>query len=335
MADHRQTTLIAEAGVNHNGDLGLAKELIDAAADAGADFIKFQTFEASDLATKNAPNAAYQVVNTDYQSQIQMLRTLQLSFDDHIKLIDYCSFRKIGFLSSAFDLPSLDFLCGLNLPIFKIPSGEINNLPYLRKLSAFDKPILLSTGMATYGEIEESIACFEADGFIRENITVLHCNSQYPTPFSDVNLRAMKSLGQAFGVKYGYSDHSLGTEVSVAAVALGASVIEKHLTLNRGLKGPDHSASIEPHEFKSLVAQVRNIELALGDGIKRISASESENRSIVRKSLVASTKIRKGEIFSTENITVKRPGTGVSPMEWDVYIGRVSDRDYEPDEFLK
>lgn len=328
--------IIAEAGVNHNGYLDLAKRLIDVAAEAGADLVKFQTFSAERLATRSAPKADYQTRTTDQaQSQFAMLRQLELSAAMHDTLIAHCQARGIGFFSTGFDLDSLDYLASLGAGRFKIPSGEITNLPYLRHVGAFGKPIILSTGMATLGEIEAALEALETAGTPRSRITVLHCNTEYPTPMADVNLRAMVSIGQAFGVAVGYSDHTPGIEVPIAAVALGARVIEKHLTLNRNLPGPDHKASLEPDEFAAMVRAIRHIELALGDGIKRPSPSEAKNRSIARKSLVAARPIRAGEPFTPENVTAKRPGTGLSPMRWDEVMGRFAGRDYTDDELIE
>jgi len=330
------TLIIAEAGVNHNGDLEMARRLIDAAADAGADLVKFQTFSADLLATVYAQKAEYQTRTTGAaETQHAMLRRLELDRAAHEMLMAHSRTRNIGFFSSAFDLPSIDLLVSLGLDRFKIPSGEITNLPYLRRIARQGKPIILSTGMATLGEIQAALEALEAAGAPREKITVLHCNTEYPTPMSDVNLRAMVAIGQTFNVPVGYSDHTNGIEVSVAAVALGATVIEKHLTLDRELPGPDHKASIEPDEFKAMVAAIRNIEAALGDGAKRPTPSESRNRPVARKSLVASRAIKAGELLSPENVTVKRPGTGMSPMRWDEVIGRPARRDFSIDELIE
>ena len=332
----RKTLIIAEAGVNHNGDLELAKQIVKAAANAGADLVKFQTFTAERLAIDSAPKADYQNQTTDQkQSQFAMLRQLELTAEMHEQLIVYCSKQGIGFFSTGFDLQSVDYLASLGADRFKIPSGEITNLPYLRHVGAFGKPLILSTGMATLGEIEAALAACEIAGTPRSRITVLHCNTEYPTPMQDVNLRAMCSIRDAFGVAVGYSDHTLGIEVPIAAVALGATVIEKHLTLDRNLAGPDHKASLEPDEFAAMVRAIRNIEQAMGDGIKRPSPSESKNKSIARKSLVAARSIKAGEQFTPENLTAKRPGTGVSPMRWDKAMGRTATRDYDADEMIE
>ena len=318
MSNNHHTLIIAEAGVNHNGDMGLAKRLIDVAADAGADLVKFQTFSAERLATQSAPKADYQNQTTDrVESQFAMLKQLELSMQMHEVLIAHCQQRNIGFFSTGFDIQSLDYLASLGAERFKIPSGEITNLPYLRHIGGFGKPVILSTGMATLGEIEAALEAVETAGTPRTHITMLHCNTEYPTPMQDVNLRAMCSIHDAFGVAVGYSDHTSGIEVPIAAVALGATVIEKHLTLDRNLSGPDHKASLEPDEFAAMVRAIRNIEQAMGDGIKRPSPSEAKNKPIARKSLVAAKQIRAGEQFTDENVTVKRPGTGISPMRWD------------------
>ena len=328
--------IIAEAGVNHNGDLQLANQLIDAAAEAGADVVKFQTFQADQLATTKAAKASYQQQATDkIENQQAMLRRLELTFDQHQQLISYCHDSNIEFLSTAFDDPSIDLLSKLNLKRFKIPSGEITNLPYLRRLGGLGKPLILSTGMANLGEIEAALAVLETAGTNRAQITVLHCTTEYPAPMAEVNLRAMQTIGQAFGVAVGYSDHTAGIEVPIAAVALGATVIEKHITLDQNLPGPDHKASLEPKEFAAMVRAIRNIEQALGDGIKRPAASEAANLQVVRKSLVASRAINIGELFSVANITAKRPGTGISPMRWDELIGRPSPRAFAPDDLIE
>ena len=308
-----KTLIIAEAGVNHNGDLDLAFQLVDAAAHAGADVVKFQTFQALEMTTKYANKADYQKLSTDkHECQLDMLKALELSHDQHIELSQYCNSLGIEFLSSAFDLTSIDRLIPLNLLRWKIPSGEITNLPYLSKIGSFAMPVILSTGMANMGDIEAALNVLESVGTSRDLVTVLHCTTEYPAPLDDVNLLAMRSISQAFGVSVGYSDHTDGIAVSTAAVALGASIIEKHLTLDRSMVGPDHSASLEPHQFASMVDSIRSIERALGDGIKRPTVSENRNSYIARKSLVASTTILKGEQFTLENITVKRPGYGIS-----------------------
>lgn len=331
-----RTLIIAEAGVNHNGDVGMARQLIDVAADAGADLAKFQTFSADRLVTAYARKADYQNRSTDRaESQHAMLARLELSREAHEALIAHCAARGIRFFSTGFDLESLDFLREIGLDRFKIPSGEITNLPYLRHVGAFGKPLILSTGMATLGDIEAALAALEQAGTPRANITVLHCSTEYPAEMRDVNLRAMLSIRDAFGVAVGYSDHTSGIEVATAAVALGATVIEKHFTLDRSLPGPDHKASLEPAELKAMVAAIRNIELALGDGVKHPSANEEKNKPVARKSLVARNAIRAGEVFGEHNLSVKRPGTGLSPMRWDEVLGRKAPRDFQPDELIE
>ncbi len=331
---HR-TLVIAEAGVNHNGDIALARQLIDAAARVGADLVKFQTFSADRIVTRTAEKADYQAQTTDKQeSQHEMLRRLELSEDAHKELMAHCAARNIGFFSTAFDIESVDLLDRLGQDCFKIPSGELTNLPYLRRIGRTGKPVFLSTGMATLGEVESAIDALEQAGTPRNDISVMHCTTQYPTPMEEVNLRAMQSMHRAFGLAVGYSDHTPGIEVSIAAVAMGASIIEKHFTLDRTLPGPDHKASLEPEELAALVTAIRNIETALGDGIKRLAPSEARNRPVMRKSLVARQVIAAGETFSTENMTAKRPGTGISPMRWDEVVGRKAPRDFAQDELI-
>lgn len=331
-----RTLIIAEAGVNHNGDMGLAKQLIDTAAEAGADLVKFQTFKADRLVTRTAKKAGYQSQTTNSgESQHEMLRRLELTADMHKELIAHCSTRNIGFFSTGFDIESVDLLVSFGQDRFKIPSGEIANLPYLRHIGRLGKHVILSAGMATLGEIEDALTVLEQAGTSRGKITVLHCTTEYPTPMNEVNLRAMQSIQAAFGVAVGYSDHTAGIEVAVAAVAMGASVIEKHFTLDRNFPGPDHKASLEPAELKAMVTAIRHIEVALGDGIKRLTPSEARNRPVARKSLVASRQIKSGELFSLENLTAKRPGTGISPMRLDEVIGRVAPRDFGVDELIE
>lgn len=331
-----KTLIIAEAGVNHNGDLGMAKRLVEVAAEAGADMVKFQTFSADRLATKSAPNADYQSRNTGGGgSQFTMLKRLELSEEMHIVLMAHCRQYGIEFFSTGFDTESVDYLLGLGLDHIKVPSGEITNLPYLRHIGRFNKHIILSTGMSSLGEIEAAIEVIEKSGTPRNRITVLHCNTEYPTPMSDVNLRAMQKIGEALGVDVGYSDHTSGIEVAIAATALGAKVIEKHFTLDRNLPGPDHLASLEPQELALMVQAIRNIEMAMGDGIKRPTESELKNRSVARKSLVAAGPIKKGEQFTAENLAAKRPGNGISPMRLNEVIGRVAPRDFFEDELIE
>lgn len=332
-----KTLVIAEAGVNHNGDINLAKKLIAVAADAGADLVKFQTFTAARNISYDAPKAEYQKLsNNSDESQYEMVKRLELSKKDHLELIGECEKRKIGFFSTAFDIPSIDMLNDLKVNDYvKVPSGELTNLPYLRYLSSYGKQVLLSTGMANLGEIEDAINLIEKSGTTRDKITVLHCTTEYPTPMQDVNLRAMVNIGNAFQVKVGYSDHTSGIEIPIAAVALGASVIEKHFTLNRSLSGPDHRASLEPAELTAMISSIRNIEKAMGDGIKRPGYSELKNKPIARKSLVAAKPINMGEAFTTENLVAKRPGTGISPMQWDEVIGLKAPRDFDEDELIE
>lgn len=331
-----KTLIIAEAGVNHNGDLALAHQLIDVAAETGADLVKFQTFSADRLVTTHTRKADYQTQTTDAgEFQHAMIRRLELTRDMHEALIAHCKSRGIQFFSTGFDQDSIDLLVELGLDCFKIPSGEITNLPYLRHVGCYGKPVILSTGMATLGEIEVALDVLEQAGTPRDRITVLHCNTEYPTPMADVNLRAMLTIRDAFGVAVGYSDHTSGIEVAIAAVALGATVIEKHFTLDRNLPGPDHKASLEPDELKAMIVAIRNIEQALGDGIKRPSASEAKNKPIARKSLVAACAIRGGEAFSENNLVAKRPGNGISPMRWDEVLGRKAPRDFAPDELIE
>jgi N,N'-diacetyllegionaminate synthase len=333
--DKSKTLIIAEAGVNHNGDLTLAHKLIDVAAEAGADWVKFQTFTADKLVAIHAKKADYQNQITDAgESQHAMIHKLELTRDMHEILIEHCESRGIQFFSTGFDLQSIDLLVELGQHSFKIPSGEITNLPYLCHVGQHGKPIILSTGMASMEEIGEALDVLEKAGTSRERVTVLHCNTEYPTPMTNVNLSAMLTIRDTFDVQVGYSDHTLGIEVATAAVALGATVIEKHFTLDRNFLGPDHKASLEPEELKAMVIAIRNIEKAMGDGIKRPSASELKNKSVARKSLVAVCAIQAGEIFSENNLTVKRPGTGLSPMRWNEVLGRKAQRDFAADELI-
>lgn len=328
--------IIAEAGVNHNGDLEMARRLIDAAADAGCDAVKFQTFRAEALVSRAAQMAEYQKTNTGREeSQYAMLKRLELSPEQHHVLMQHAAARGILMFSTAFDLHSVAFLRELDIPFWKIPSGEITNYPYLVQIAAIGRPVILSTGMATLAEISDAVNLLLEHGLQREQLCILHCNTEYPTPWSDVNLRAMNSLAQAFGTASGYSDHTLGLEIPIAATALGARVIEKHFTLDRSLPGPDHKASLEPHELHGMVSAIRAIELSLGDGVKRPSASESRNRPIARKSIVAARAISAGEVFSEDNLTIKRPGTGLSPMLWPQLIGRRASRDFAEEELIE
>ena len=331
-----KTFIIAEAGVNHNGSLELAKKLVDAAKQAGADAVKFQTFKTEKLVSKFADKAEYQkrFTNTN-ESQLDMVKKLELSYEAFEEIYKYCREKEISFLSSPFDLESIDFLASLGLDIFKIPSGEITNLPYLEKIGKLKKKIIISTGMANLGEIEAALNILIQSGTKKEDIIVLHCNTEYPTPYEDVNLRAMLTIKEAFKIRIGYSDHTPGLEIPIAAVALGAEVIEKHFTLDRNMEGPDHKASLEPIELANMVSAIRNVEKAMGDGIKKPSSSEIKNIVIARKSIVAAKKIKFGEAFTEENLSVKRPGTGISPMQWHSILGKQANRDYEEDEVIE
>lgn len=327
--------IIAEAGVNHNGSLELAKKLIDVACVAGADAVKFQTFKADKLVSKKAQKADYQKQTTDgAESQYDMIKKLELDLDTHKKLIAYCNQKNIMFLSTPFDHDSIDLLDSLGLEIFKIPSGEITNLPYLRHIGNLQKKVILSTGMADIGEIEDALDVLINAGTPKEHITILHANTEYPTPMEDVNLLAMQTIAQAFKVDVGYSDHTNGIEVPIAAVTMGALVIEKHFTLDKTMEGPDHKASLEPDELESMIKAIRNIEIALGSGLKKPSKSEIKNMPIARKSILTCKVIAKGERFCEENITIKRPGDGMSPMRWDEIIGTIATRDYAEDELI-
>jgi N,N'-diacetyllegionaminate synthase len=331
-----KTLIIAEAGVNHNGDIELAKKLIDVAADAGADLVKFQTFSADRLVTQSALKAEYQALVTDkIESQHEMLRKLELTESMHHELINHCANREIGFFSTGFDIESINFLASLGQELFKIPSGEITNLPFLQHIGGLGKKVLLSTGMSNMHEVAAALNALELAGTHKNRITVLHCTSAYPAEISDVNLRAMLSIQDEFGVEVGYSDHTLGIEVAIAAVALGAKVIEKHFTLDRNMTGPDHKASLEPDELIRMVVGIRSIEKALGDGNKVITQNEIQNRDVARKSIVASRDIEAGEVFTENNLTAKRPGTGISPMKWDEVIGTKAKQSYVKDDLIQ
>ena len=331
----KKVFIIAEAGVNHNGSLDLAKKLIDVASESGADAVKFQTFKAEKLVSKNAQKADYQKQTTNKtESQFDMIKKLELDMDTHKELIAYCETKNIMFLSTPFDHDSIELLNDLGLEIFKIPSGEITNLPYLRHIGKLNKKVILSTGMADIGEIEDALDILINTGTKKENITILHANTMYPTPMEDVNLKAMVTIGNTFDIAYGYSDHTLGIEVDIAAVALGACCVEKHFTLDKMMEGPDHKASLEPHELKSMIKAIRNIELALGSCVKKPSKSEIPNMQIARKSIVAKIEIKKGDKLSEENITIKRPGNGINPMRWDEVVGTIAAKDYKEDELI-
>ena len=329
--------IIAEAGVNHNGSMVIAKQLVDAAVDAGVDIIKFQTFKAEKLVSKAAKQADYQKKNIGdgNDSQYEMLKKLELSEENHKELIAYCKEKGIRFWSTAFDFESMDYLHSLKLGLWKIPSGEITNYPFLRKIASYGEDVIMSTGMSEEQDIKNAIDVLIKYGVKKEQITLLHCNTQYPTPYCDVNLTAMNSIQDKFGIKVGYSDHTQGIEVPIAAVALGATVIEKHFTIDKKLPGPDHKASLEPIELKAMVSSISHIEHALGDGIKKVSDSERANISVARKSIVAATPIRKGDLLTEENLTVKRPGTGLSPMVWEQVIGTRAIKDYKEEDLIE
>jgi len=327
--------IIAEAGVNHNGSIDLAKKLIDVASDAGADAVKFQTFKAENLVSKNAQKAEYQKTTTDKkESQFDMIKKLELDKEAHKDLISYCHSKNIIFLSSPFDIDSIKTLNDLGLEIFKIPSGEITNLPYLRQIGKLNKKVILSTGMSDINDIKNALNIITREGTNKENIIVLHANTMYPTPMKDVNLKAMMTIGNTFDVAFGYSDHTLGIEVDIAAVSMGAKCIEKHFTLDKSMEGPDHKASLEPDELKSMVLAIRNIEEALGSHIKKPSKSEISNMQAARKSIVAKTKIKSGDVLSEKNLTVKRPGNGISPMRWDEIVGTKATKNYLEDDLI-
>ena len=331
----RHTIIIAEAGVNHNGSIEIAKSLIEEAAAAGVDYVKFQTFKTENLVSKSAKKATYQQQNmSDVDDSLySMLKKLELSPAQHEELMAYCEQKNVKFFSTAFDLESIDYLASLNLGVWKIPSGELTNYPYIKKIAQYGEPVILSTGMSEMSEIGQAVNVLKQNGC--KDITLLHCNTEYPTPMQDVNLRAMQTLAQEFGVKVGYSDHTQGIEVPIAAVALGAEVIEKHFTLDRSMEGPDHKASLEPEELRAMVSAIRNVEKALGSSEKRVSPSEEKNKSVARKSIVALRDIQKGEIFTEENLSVKRPGNGISPMCWNDVIGLKAVRDFKEDELIE
>lgn len=332
----KHVLIIAEVGVNHNGSLLLAQKLVDKAIEAGVDIIKFQTFKSERLVSKTAKQAEYQQRNIGKkdEGQLAMLKKLELSQQDHEILIDYCNQKGICFFSTAFDMDSIEYLHSLNLGMWKIPSGEITNYPYLRKIAQYQEPVIISTGMCELSDIESAVKVLLEFGVRQEQITILHCNTEYPTPFEDVNLKAMLEIGDKFGVQIGYSDHTKGIEVPIAAVALGATVIEKHFTLDRNMNGPDHKASLEPEELKAMVRAIRNIEQALGTGHKTISESERKNIEIARKSIVAACPIKVGELLTEDNLSVKRPGNGISPMLWNEVVGTKAIKDFEEEEMI-
>jgi len=332
-----KTIIIAEAGVNHNGSISLAKQLIDVAAAAGVDYVKFQTFNAEKLVSKQAQKADYQIANTNNkeESQLEMLKKLELSKEQHHILLAYCKEKKVSFFSTAFDLDSLQYLANIGLTLVKIPSGEITNLPYLRKAARLFKKVIISTGMATLSEVGDAIEVFTSEGINLKDIIVLHCTTEYPTSMEEVNLKAMRTISERFDVAIGYSDHTEGIEIPVAAVALGACVVEKHFTLDKNMDGPDHKASLEPNELTAMVKAIRNIEKAIsGNGIKQPTASEEKNIAIARKSIVASQQILKGDLFSETNLTTKRPGTGISPMQWEQVVGKTAKQDFDTDDLI-
>ena len=337
MREIQHTIIIAEAGVNHNGSIDIAKKLVDVAVEAGVDYVKFQTFKADKIASKSAGKADYQKKTTDVvESQWEMLKKLELTEANHLELIDYCKQKDIEFLSTPFDLDSIDLLKKLGIILGKIPSGEITNLPYLRKMAKSFPKIVMSTGMTSMEELKDALKVLLDAGLTKENITILHCNTEYPTPFEDVNLKAMLTIGEATGIKIGYSDHTLGIEIPIAAVAMGATLIEKHFTLDKTMDGPDHKASLEPAELIAMVQGIRNIEKAIaGSGKKTPSVSEVKNKIIARKSIVTATNIRKGDLFTEDNLTVKRPGTGISPMKWDSILQKNAIRDFAADELIE
>lgn len=336
MNSSRHVIIIAEAGVNHNGSMEMARQLIDAAAEAGVDYVKFQTFKADKLVTRAARQAEYQKRNIGdgADSQYEMLRKLELSEEDHRELKEYCRQKGVRFLSTAFDLESVEFLHELCPGLWKIPSGEITNYPYLRKIAGYNEEVVMSTGMSTDEDVENALLALRENGQDLEKVTLLHCNTQYPTPMEDVNLLAMNSL-RRFVKRVGFSDHTQGIEIPIAAAALGADVVEKHFTLSRSLPGPDHKASLEPPELKAMVEAIRNVSEALGDGRKRVTPSEAANRDVARKSIVASRPIKRGELLSEENMAAKRPGGGISPMRWKEVEGTGAIRDFETDEMIE
>lgn len=337
MSGMKKVLIIAEAGVNHNGSIELAKKLIDAAALAGVDYVKFQSFKAENLVSKDAKKAEYQKKNMadGDDSQFTMLKKLELSPEQHTELIAYCNEKGIKFFSTAFDLESIDFLASLKLGLWKIPSGEITNYPYLKQIALKKEPVILSTGMCDMTDINNAIQVLLKFGVTKEQITVLHCNTEYPTPMHDVNLNAMKAIADKFKINIGYSDHTKGIEVPIAAVALGATVIEKHFTLDKTMEGPDHKASLEPQELIAMTNAIRNIEMALGSGEKKVTSSEINNKSVARKSIVASQYIQVGDVLTESNLTVKRPGTGISPMLWENVLGTKATKSYQPDELIE
>lgn len=333
----KHVTIIAEAGVNHNGSIELAKKLVDAAAAAKVDYIKFQTFKSEGVVTKKAEKAQYQreTTGSEENTQLEMIKKLEIPYEGYLEIRDYCNQKGVKFFSTSTDPQSVEFLASLNMDMWKIPSGEVTNYPFLCKIASYNKPTIFSLGMSDMEMVRDAVKVLLENGLDKENLILLHCNTEYPTPFEDVNLKAMNTIEKEFGVKVGYSDHTLGIEVPIAAVALGADVIEKHFTLDRNMEGPDHKASLEPDELIEMVKAIRNIEKALGDGVKRITESERRNLIIARKSIVAARDIKKGEIFTEDNLTTKRPGDGISPMRWQEVIGKVAKRDFEEEEKIE
>ena len=329
-----KTLIIAEAGVNHNGNFEIAKQLVDKAVEAGADIVKFQTCKAENVISRYADKAEYQKVTTgEADTQLEMVRKLMLTYEQYGQLKDYCDEKGIEFLSTAFDLPSVDYLHSIGMKRWKIPSGEITNLPLLMKIASLHEPIIMSTGMSELSEVADAVKVLKENG--AGDITLLHCTTEYPAPYEDVNLKAMDTMKEAFDLPVGYSDHTKGLEIPVAAVARGACVIEKHFTLSREMEGPDHAASIEPEELKQMVQMIRHVEVSIGDGVKKVSASEAKNQDIARKSIIARTAIKAGEIFTEDNITTKRPGSGINPMRWFELLGKEAKHDYEEDYLIE
>lgn len=329
-----KTIIIAEIGVNHNGSLSLAKQMIDIAKECGVDIVKFQTGDAKKIITRNAPKAEYQKETTgNSESQLEMVKKISLPLELFAVLKEYCDKKNIEFLSTPFDLESIDFLNEIDMKRWKIPSGEVNNLPYLLKIAKTKKPVIMSTGMCYIEEIESAVKILKENGI--EDLSLLHCTTEYPAPINEVNLKAMDTMRERFNLEVGYSDHTQGIEIPIAAVARGAGIIEKHFTISRDMEGPDHRASIEPDELKAMVSAIRNVEVAIGDGEKKVTLSEQKNRITARKSIVAKTNIKKGDVFSEANITTKRPAMGISPMRWYEVIGLIAERDYEEDEFIE
>lgn len=328
--------IIAEAGVNHNGSFAMAKQLVDKAAEAKVDYIKFQTYKSEEVVTKKAEQAEYQKrASGKDETQFDLIKKLELSYDQFVILKSYCEEKGVKFLSTSTGAESVAFLHSLDLDMWKIPSSEVNNYPFLKRIASFNKKTIFSCGMSSLEDVRKAINVLFANGLARENLYLLHCNTEYPTPYQDVNLKAMVTMGREFGVKIGYSDHTLGVEIPIAAVAMGATMIEKHFTLNRNLEGPDHKASLEPDELCNMVKSIRNVEQALGDGIKRVSESESHNVLIARKSIVAAKPIKKGDMYTEDNITTKRPAGGINPMRWNEVLGQIAPKDFDIEDMIE